>query len=83
MNEKDNELKRVPIEQFRLVVTHEFFDEKGKKHMLGEPLVVCCTSIWSNRANVEWTLNEMMDKMRFEVLKKYARVGDSDETFMV
>lgn len=78
-NEKDNELKRVPIEQFRLVLTHEFFDEKGKKHMLGEPLAICCTNIWSNHASVEWTLNEMMDKMRFEVLKKYARVGETDD----
>ena len=79
MNEKDNELKLVPIEQFRLVLTHEFFDEDGKKHMLGEPLIMCCTNIWSNHASIEWTLNEMMDKLKIEVLKKYTRMDEVND----
>ena len=78
-NAKDNELKRVPIEQFRIVLTHEFFDEDGKRHLLGEPLAVCCTNVLPNHASVAWTLNEMMDKMRHELLMRYARIGDSDD----
>lgn len=69
----DNELKHPCVEQFRIVLTHEYIDEDGKKHMLDEPLAICYTNIWSNHASVAWTLNEMMDKMRCELLKRYVK----------
>lgn len=76
-DEKDNQPELVPIEQFRIVFSHELFDKNGERHLLEEPLIVCCTSMRSNYSRVEWTLNELMDRMRFEVIKRYARVSET------
>lgn len=77
-NKNINNLELVPLEQFKIVFLHEFFDKKGERHLLNEPLVVCCTSMRSNYSSVGWILNDLLDKMRFEVLNRYARVSETE-----
>ena len=63
--------KYMPLEQYTLILKHEFIDSDGKHHLIDEPIFVkqiisqeligCSTSI---------VVNDMLERMRAYLLQK-------------
>ena len=64
-------MKYQPLEQYTLILKHEFIDSDGKKHQIDEPIFV--KQIISNES-LAWrhsvVVNDMLERMRAYLLMK-------------
>jgi len=64
-------MKFQPLEQYTLILKHEFIDSDGKKHTIDEP--ICVKQIIGNES-LAWqpsvVVNDMLERMRAYLLMK-------------
>ena len=67
----------VPIERYRIVLYHDYYDTHGESHRVGEPLCVEYSVMRGERfCPVPIMINEMMDKMRHGLLDLVKREAE-------
>lgn len=63
--------KKIAVETYTLVLKHSIWDGE-KTYELEEPLIIQTAAELALEKPI-YVLNEMMDKLKYEVLNRYAR----------
>ena len=74
-----NEKPYIAYEQYEIVFTHTFCDGKGKRFTCEEPIVVRSFQAALENFPVSYLLNEMIEKLREELLRRAGRFCEHGE----